>query len=80
MWGDIMNYEEELELFKSGYPWISKDGMFNPLMIVILIFTGIIWGLLGIFLYRYFKMMYLKRKINGVEHERAKSKRSYVSG
>jgi len=61
---EIDNLKEELNWLKSNPIYMNKDGMPDPLTILFIFFTGIIFGIILLVIYKYIKKRNLIKKIN----------------
>lgn len=59
----IKELQEELDWLENTPFYIGDDGMPSIPVVIIILLTGIIWGIIGILVYRHFRKKYLRKKI-----------------
>jgi H+/Cl- antiporter ClcA len=60
----LKELETELNWLETTPFYIGKDGLPNITVILLILLTGIIWGLLGYLIYRNYKKKNIRKKIN----------------
>ena len=65
---NLKELKEELKWLEETPFYISRDGAPSLLLILFIIFTGIIFGIIIILTYKYFKKRNLRKKIKELEN------------
>ena len=64
---DLKELKEELDWLENTPFYIGRDGLPSAGLILFIMFTGIIFGIMGIFIYKQFKKKSIKEKIKELE-------------
>ena len=64
----LKELREELDWLENTPFYIGRDGSPSLGLIFLVIISGIVWGIIGILIYKYFKKRSLRKKISELEN------------